>query len=77
MFKQRKDQVPRTGKHWGKGRSHGERASRLERYLGSDGYWSRRPFSRRGYGRWVKTHCHRVERRILKIDLIKELDCEL
>ncbi len=76
MFIQRKDQVPRTGKHWGKGQSHGERASRLEKYQGSDGYWGRRPFCCSGYGKWIKTHCHRIERMRAKAELFRLQACE-
>ena len=75
MFTQRKDQVPGTGKHFDIRRScHGERASRLEKHQGSDGYWGRRPFCCSGYGKWIKTHCHRIERRIAKIDLLTMID---
>lgn len=37
-------------------------------------FWSRRPYSGLGTGKWLKKMCHRVERRLAKIDLKKEVE---
>ncbi len=36
-------------------------------------FWSRRPFSSLGYGRELKTLCHRAERRIADREIQREL----
>lgn len=50
--------------------------SRTERGSKGSGYdyWSRRPFSGRGYGPAIKKFCHKAERRQEKEDIIKELN---
>lgn len=37
-------------------------------------FWSRRPHSGNGHGRWVKLFCHRVERRQSRELVRNELD---
>ena len=36
-------------------------------------YWSPRPFSFWGVGRWVKTMCHRAERREARVEIEEQL----
>lgn len=51
--------------------AHGENAERGGR-PGKE-FWSRRPYSTMGLGRWLKTMCHRAERRLGRKEINEQL----